>query len=116
MPSRSSSEIVDGPRGIANRPSQEFGGTISLYGRPYNKILLSWVGLRATRRYGYVQLKSLAVEEVSEGILLRRPIFGDLLTYPGDIHIVLHTDVLTRDIATPRTAAEAGRHRHSVVE
>jgi hypothetical protein len=26
MPSRSSSEIVDRPRGIANRPSQEFGG------------------------------------------------------------------------------------------
>src|SRR5207247_1400124 len=62
------------------------------------------------------ELEGLAIEEVAENLLLGGPFFGNLLTHPSDIHIVLHADVLARDVATPGTTAEARRHWHSVVE
>ncbi len=54
--------------------------------------------------------------ELPEQLLLARPVLGDRAADPGHVHVVLEVDVLGRDVAAPRPAAEARRHRHPVVE
>ena len=54
--------------------------------------------------------------ELAEQLLLGRPILGDRAAHPGGVHVVLEVDVLRRDVAAPRPAAEARGHRHPVVE
>src|SRR6478736_6163537 len=61
-------------------------------------------------------LESLCIQEFSKNFLLTRTVFGNGFTNPGDVHVVLNADVFAGNVAAPRTAAEACRHRHSIIE
>src|SRR5215471_9087685 len=61
-------------------------------------------------------LESLCIKEFSKNFLLTRTVFRNGFTNPSDVHIVLNADVFAGNVATPRPAAEACRHRHSIIE
>src|SRR5947207_8549834 len=61
-------------------------------------------------------LEDFGVVELAEQLLLGRPVLRDGPTDPRRVHVVLDADVLAGDVAAPRAASEARRHRHAIGE
>src|SRR3972149_10019947 len=61
-------------------------------------------------------LINLGVIKLTEKFFFRWPVFWDWFADPGYVHVMFEVNIFGNAITTPRSATQAGGHRHTVSE